>query len=86
MRAGIRSILNGIVIIFILITLILTSGYMHVRNATSKSFVKQDHISSKVMNKKPLSILVMGTDVGALNRGNTGGNTDTLELITVNPN
>lgn len=85
MRAGIRSILNGIVIIFILITLILTSGYMHVRNATSKSFVKQDHISSKVMNKKPLSILVMGTDVGALNRGNTGGNTDTLELITVNP-
>ncbi|MCG4778650.1 LCP family protein, partial [Eggerthella lenta] len=24
-------------------------------------------------------------DVGALNRGNKGGNTDTLELITINP-
>ena len=27
----------------------------------------------------------MGTDVGALDRGNTGGNTDSLELFTINP-
>ena len=37
-------------------------------------------------NTRPFSILVLGTDVGALGRGTSyAGNTDTLELITVNP-
>ncbi|MDE8692204.1 hypothetical protein, partial [Faecalibacterium sp. DFI.5.82] len=41
-------------------------------------------ISKKLKEGKPVSVLAMGTDVGALNRGNKGGNTDTLELITIN--
>lgn len=40
----------------------------------------------KLRQGKPFSVLVMGTDVGALGRGTQyAGNTDTLELMTVNP-
>ena len=42
-------------------------------------------VSKKLRQGKPVSVLAMGTDVGALDRGNKGGNTDTLELITINP-
>lgn len=42
-------------------------------------------LDKKLQEGEPVSILAMGTDVGALNRGNKGGNTDTLELITINP-
>ena len=42
-------------------------------------------ISKKLKEGKPVSVLAMGTDVGALDRGNKGGNTDTLELVTINP-
>lgn len=42
-------------------------------------------ISKKLKEGKPVSVLAMGTDVGAMNRGNKGGNTDTLELVTINP-
>lgn len=46
---------------------------------------KSEHLNAKVQQKKPISVLAMGTDVGALNRGNAGGNTDSLELFTLNP-
>lgn len=42
-------------------------------------------LDKKLQRGEPVSILVMGTDVGALDRGSKGGNTDTLELATVNP-
>lgn len=43
-------------------------------------------LPQKLKNKQPFSILVMGTDVGSLGRGTSyAGNTDTMELITVNP-
>lgn len=80
-----RLLFSALCVAFMVITLILTTVFYHVRSETSKTFTKQDAVTSKVVSKKPVSILVMGTDVGALNRGNTGGNTDTLELITVNP-
>lgn len=47
-------------------------------NSTSK-------VSKKLQEGKPVSVLLMGLDTGALGRGNTGGNTDTLEVVTVNP-
>ena len=80
-----RLFFSSLCVIFMTATLILTTAFYHVRGETSKTFTRQSHITKKVMSKKPVSILVMGTDVGALNRGNVGGNTDTLELITVNP-
>ena len=46
---------------------------------------RTEHLSSKVQKKRPISVLAMGTDVGALNRGNQGGNTDSLEFFTLNP-
>jgi LCP family protein required for cell wall assembly len=42
-------------------------------------------VSKKLQEGKPVSVLLMGLDTGALGRGNTGGNTDTLEVVTVNP-
>lgn len=47
-------------------------------NSTSK-------VSQKLEDGEPVSVLLMGLDTGALGRGNTGGNTDTLEVVTVNP-
>lgn len=39
-----------------------------------------------IKQRKPFSVLAMGTDVGALGRGTSyAGNTDTMEVITVNP-
>lgn len=47
---------------------------------------KQKVLPQRLKNKQPFSILVMGTDVGSLGRGTSyAGNTDTMELITVNP-
>ena len=42
-------------------------------------------VSKKLQEGKPVSVLLMGLDTGALGRANTGGNTDTLEVVTVNP-
>lgn len=80
-----RRLLTILSVLFILTTSGLTILYGHVRKETKHTFTTQQSASAKVINKKPISVLVMGTDVGALNRGNTGGNTDTLELITINP-
>lgn len=83
-HSGLRAFISTVCVLFMVVTLALTTIFYRAKQETSKTFTSQNHITRKVMNKKPLSILVMGTDVGALNRGNTGGNTDTLELITVN--
>lgn len=80
-----RFFLVTVCILFIAITAYFTMMFYHIKQVTHRTFTVQSHISSKVMSKRPISILIMGTDVGALNRGNTGGNTDTLELVTANP-
>ena len=76
-------------IIFLILLLIVAGGAYeyHQINSTAKDVFSSGSgkISAKLKAGKPISILAMGTDVGALNRGNTGGNTDTLELITINP-
>lgn len=76
-------------IIFLILLLIVAGGAYeyHQINSTAKDVFSSGNgkISAKLKAGKPISILAMGTDVGALNRGNTGGNTDTLELITINP-
>lgn len=47
---------------------------------------RQKKLPEKLRSKKPFSVLVMGTDVGALGRGTSyAGNTDTMEVITINP-
>lgn len=54
--------------------------------ATSITSYKAGQLPKKLKDKRPFSVLVMGTDVGALGRGTSyAGNTDTMELMTVNP-
>lgn len=75
-------------ILLILLLIIGGGAYeYHQVNNTAKNVFSNGNgkISAKLRAGKPISILAMGTDVGALDRGNTGGNTDTLELITINP-
>lgn len=43
-------------------------------------------LPTQLKDWRPFSVLVMGIDVGALGRGTSyAGNTDTMELVTVNP-
>ncbi|NVY96212.1 LCP family protein [Lactobacillus sp. DCY120] len=51
----------------------------------NKSEEEKTKDQSNLKNKKPLSILIMGTDTGALGRTEARGRTDTLILMTVNP-
>lgn len=75
-------------ILIICVILVGAGGYeYHKLHSTAKGVFSSGDgkVDKKLAEGKPVSVLAMGTDVGALNRGNTGGNTDTLELITINP-
>lgn len=75
--------------ILLIILVILGAGGVeyHRIHSTAKGIfgAKSGKINPKLKRGEPISVLLMGTDVGALNRGNKGGNTDTLELMTINP-
>lgn len=76
-------------IIWALVIIVLIGGgyeYHKIHSAANNIFSSGNgKISRKLQKGEPVSVLAMGTDVGALNRGNTGGNTDSLELFTINP-
>lgn len=76
-------------IIWALVIIVLIGGgyeYHKLNSAANDIFGNGNgKISKKLQKGEPVSVLAMGTDVGALNRGNTGGNTDSLELFTINP-
>lgn len=76
-------------LIGLLILVVAVGGfyeYHKIHSAASGMFTSGNgKISKKLQKGEPVSVLAMGTDVGALNRGNTGGNTDSLELFTINP-
>lgn len=83
-----RNMLKWTVFAVLMSILVLIGvGYTYLRSATNEISVnhsRQDRI--KIKKGRPISILVMGTDVGALGRDNSyAGNTDTMELITINP-
>ena len=73
--------------LFVLI-LCIAGGYEYhkIHNTAQGVFSTGDgKVDKKLAEGKPVSVLAMGTDVGALDRGNKGGNTDTLEVVTINP-
>ena len=76
-------------LIWLLVILVAAGGlyeYHKVHQMATGVFSSGDgKISKKLQQGKPVSVLAMGTDVGALNRGNKGGNTDSIELFTINP-
>ncbi|WP_461240952.1 LCP family protein [Paucilactobacillus sp. N302-9] len=72
----------------VVLALVAAGGYEYykIHNAASGIFSNSNaKISKKLKSGKPVSVLLMGLDTGAIGRGNSGGNTDTLELVTVNP-
>ena len=77
------------ILIGLLIFLVVAGGfyeYHKVHSVAKGVFGAGDgKISKKLQKGEPVSVLAMGTDVGALDRGNSGGNTDSLELFTINP-
>lgn len=63
--------------------------YRSVKNSVNNSFMpsgvtKERNVSGQLKNKKPISILLMGTDTGALGR-DYKGRTDSMMVITLNP-
>lgn len=76
-------------LIWLLIVLVAAGGlyeYHKVHQMATGVFSNGDgKISKKLQKGEPVSVLTMGTDVGALDRGNKGGNTDSIELFTINP-
>ena len=76
-------------LIWLLVILVALGGfyeYHKIHSAATGMFTNGNgKISKKLQRGDPVSVLAMGTDVGALNRGNKGGNTDSMELFTINP-
>ncbi|AMS07660.1 transcriptional regulator [Limosilactobacillus oris] len=76
-------------LIWLLVILVAAGGlyeYHKVHQMATGVFSGGDgKISKKLQKGEPVSVLAMGTDVGALDRGNKGGNTDSIELFTINP-
>ncbi|MFD1473016.1 LCP family protein [Companilactobacillus mishanensis] len=67
-----------------------TTTYRGIKNSVNSSFkpvgVKKDRdVNSQLKKKKPISILLMGTDTGALGR-DYQGRTDSMMILTLNPN
>lgn len=82
--------------ILILILLLIVGGtaygmyrYRNVKDTVNSSFkssgvTKERNVSSQIKNKKPISILLLGTDTGALDR-TYKGRTDSMMVLTLNP-
>ncbi|CAK1232567.1 LCP family protein [Fructobacillus fructosus] len=51
----------------------------------SAKISKTRNVSNLIARGKPFSVLVMGTDVGELNRNDREGLTDSMMLVTINP-
>ncbi|APX71966.1 LCP family protein [Companilactobacillus allii] len=65
------------------------SKYRSVKDSVNSSFkpsglTKERNVSKQLSSKKPISILLMGTDTGALGR-DYKGRTDSMMVVTINP-
>ena len=76
-------------LIWLLVVLVAAGGlyeYHKVHQMATGVFSGGDGKISKTHKQgEPVSVLALGTDGGALDRGNKGGNTDSIELFTINP-
>lgn len=78
----------GWIALIITLGIIIVGGYEYHtwQTAADKAVVGNKKLPAQLKAKRPFTVLVMGTDVGALGRGTSyAGNTDTIELVTVNP-
>jgi LCP family protein required for cell wall assembly len=86
-----HPILNFLLTAVIAVALILAAYgfrmYGDTRNAIDNTFQQiagRRNASAKIKNNQPLTFLLLGTDTGALGRKQKG-NSDTMILVTVNP-
>lgn len=87
-----RRKLSIIIIILLLLISLVAYGISRWNQAkketndlyTSSKLKKERNVSQVIKDKKPLSVLLLGTDTGALNR-NFKGRTDTIIVATFNP-
>ncbi|GAK47791.1 transcriptional regulator [Secundilactobacillus oryzae JCM 18671] len=87
-RAG-RIILGIILVILIAVGAFAAVKYHNLKSAVNDTYQgaginKARNASALLQNKSSISILLMGTDTGALGRSYKG-RTDTMMLVTVNP-
>lgn len=83
------------VILIVLLVLIVGGAaygmerYRNIKSTVNSSFKasgvdKQRNVSQQIKEKKPISILLLGTDTGALSR-TYKGRTDSMMIVTLNP-
>ena len=86
----IRNVILGILAILIILTGVFAAIAFHnLKSTTSKMYQGSGasdsrNASSLLAQKKPVSILILGTDTGALGRSYKG-RTDTMMVMTLNP-
>lgn len=89
-----KHTLRRIILIVLLVLIVGGAAYGMERYRSVKSTVnssfkasgvsKQRNVSQQIKNKKPISILLLGTDTGALSR-TYKGRTDSMMIVTLNP-
>lgn len=89
-----KHTLRNIILIVLLVLIVGGAAYGMERYRSVKSTVnssfkasgvsKQRNVSQQIKNKKPISILLLGTDTGALSR-TYKGRTDSMMIVTLNP-
>lgn len=89
-----KHTLRNTVLVVILLLLVgggayAMSKYQGVKEAVDSSFktsgvTKERNVNQQIKDKKPISILLLGTDTGALKR-TYKGRTDSMMIITLNP-
>ena len=81
-----HPIRNTLIIILLLLCVVGGKMLYDAQHAIQKMQVGNEKgVSTKVKEGKPISILILGVDDGALNRGNSGGRSDTMMVMTLNP-
>lgn len=93
-KKGKIHVLRSTFLIFILLLVLGGAAYgmtryRNVKNSVNSSFrpsgiEKERNVNSTLKNKRPISILLMGTDTGALGR-DYKGRTDSMMIVTLNP-
>lgn len=77
---------NTFLVILAILIILGCKMYYDANQAVSKMQDGSDKgVSTKVKEGKPISILILGVDDGALNRGSSGGRSDTMMVMTLNP-
>ncbi|KJW11654.1 LCP family protein [Levilactobacillus spicheri] len=92
-RKKTHTLRNVIVVIFLLLFVGIGAyamqRYRSVKDTINSSFrasgvQKERNVTNQLKNKKPISILLLGTDTGEFNRTDRG-RTDSMMVVTLNP-